>query len=43
MGAENNTTRLNDFVCFYIIEKGMQYVVNNYIHLREQYYASKTQ
>lgn len=43
MGAENsNDIRLDEFVCFYIINKGMQYVVDNYIHLREQYYASKT-
>jgi hypothetical protein len=44
MGADTNVDiRLDEYVCFFILNNGMQYVVENYIELREEYYASKPQ
>ena len=34
--------RLNDYIYAYILKNGMDYVVDHYIILREEYYVMKS-
>jgi hypothetical protein len=37
-----NYDQLNDFICYWIQSNGMEYVAENYITLREDYYNNQS-
>lgn len=39
----NQQYRLNDFIVQVIERNGIEYTINNYLALRDQYYAQKPQ